>query len=152
MRSYTFIEYVQLKGAPIMRFSEFKSMTKTKDATWCTSPDVLHSYLPNRAKEPNVGEYPYGIPNHRQPMVVEDSRSKLWDDGYWRVQPIGYSWNRISVFIVCPHCKNIHIHGNSNGHRGTHCDPHVNRNNGYYIEGADGIYEMPRSYSRTATS
>jgi hypothetical protein len=121
-----------------MRFSEFRKHVRNKDLRQTVSWDDLHWYYPKHEEEPNVGERVYRK-GQRQPMVVEDRRSVSKDDGYWHVQPIGYFPDGVSVYIACPYCKNVHIHGNGNGHRNPHCDPGVNSNKGYIIDGADGI-------------
>ena len=56
--------------------------------------------------------------------------------GIWYVYPIGI--DRHHVYIVCPWCKQIHVHGNVNGefegHRVEHCkDRNTANRNGYFI-------------------
>lgn len=127
-----------------MRFGEFKRYAKYNKLRLAVSWDDLHWYHPSH-EEKDVGEQP-SRPG-QCPMVVEDKRSVIKEDGYWHVQPIGYFLDGVSVYIDCPYCKNVHIHSNSNGHRVPHCDPRVNQNKGYFIEGADCIYKEPCSFS-----
>lgn len=68
-----------------------------------------------------------------------DKRSYVGEDGFWHVYPIGYKWNQI--FIVCPYCGEIHVHGYGEGHRGEHCVEHEVDGMpkiGYFIDYGDG--------------
>jgi len=100
-----------------MRFSEYK---KERDVTHCADIGELEVYNP---------------PNSKLIKLIRDERSYIADyDGfgdYWHVFPIGY--DNIHVYIVCPFCGEIHIHGrsNSNGHRVSHCRELNNK--GYVI-------------------
>ena len=74
--------------------------------------------------------------NDKRINLVRDNRSFLNGDGYWQVYPIGF--NESQVYIVCPHCGEIHLHGRGEkpnyqyeGHRTSHCIEH--KNNGYII-------------------
>lgn len=41
-------------------------------------------------------------------------------DGVWHVVPIGI--DRWSVYIICPYCGGVHLHGNNvGGFRSPHC-------------------------------
>lgn len=55
--------------------------------------------------------------------LMRDSRSFLGKDGYWHVYPIAFG--KSQVFIVCPHCGEIHGHSHENGRfagfRLSHC-------------------------------
>lgn len=61
-----------------------------------------------------------------------DSRSFM-RDGFWQVYPVGVDQHH--VYIVCPHCGEIHLHGHTvdgyEGHRVSHCKS--GDNNGYWI-------------------
>lgn len=63
-----------------------------------------------------------------------DPRSFM-EDGFCQVYPIAI--DRHQVYIVCPWCREIHVHGNDhgryNGHRSPHCKNYVPRNPGYVI-------------------
>lgn len=51
-----------------------------------------------------------------------DRRSFVDGEGYWNVYPIAL--DRYCVYIVCPHCHEIHVHGNDKGnYEGPRC-PH----------------------------
>jgi len=78
----------------------------------------------------------YHSSQNKRIKLVKDNRSFLDGDGYWRVYPIGF--NESQVYIVCPHCGEIHMHGRGRkpeyqyeGHRARHCVDH--ENNGYII-------------------
>ena len=78
----------------------------------------------------------YRAPGNRSIMLCRDKRSYLDDEGYWNVYPIAY--NSTQVFVVCPQCGEIHMHGRGQapefryeGHRASQC-PGCN-NNGYII-------------------
>ena len=68
--------------------------------------------------------------------LCSDTRSFLDDEGYWNVYPIGF--NSAQVYVVCPYCGEIHIHGRGQepeykyqGHRASQCL--AGNNNGYII-------------------
>lgn len=42
-----------------------------------------------------------------------DHRSFIDSDGYWNIYPIAI--DSFHVYIVCPYCQQIHIHGNDKG-------------------------------------
>lgn len=42
-----------------------------------------------------------------------DSRTYIDGEGYYHVKPIAESSTQ--CYIVCPHCKSIHVHGNGGG-------------------------------------
>ena len=72
---------------------------------------------------------------NRSIRLCRDKRSFLDDKGYWNVYPIAF--NPAQVFVVCPHCGEIHIHGQGQepefkyeGHRATQC---LDANNNGYI-------------------
>jgi len=73
--------------------------------------------------------------NNKRIKLVKDNRSILNKEGYWEIFPIGFSTGQ--VYIVCPHCGEIHVHGRNGhdykGHRASHC---VNKRNtnGYIIQ------------------
>lgn len=86
------------------------------------------------------------IKHHKHVKMYKDERSFQDEEGKWHVYPIATS--RTRVYIVCPHCGCIHVHGNSLtyeyiGHRKSHCGSpfcprdenaaHVNTG-GYIIE------------------
>lgn len=68
----------------------------------------------------------------RRKTHAADSRSFI-QDGFWQVYPIGV--DQYHVYIVCPHCGEIHLHGRTadgyEGHRVSHCKS--GSNNGYWI-------------------
>ena len=74
-----------------------------------------------------------------------DPRSFM-ENGYWKVYPIGLDSHH--VYIVCPWCKSIHIHGNRDGcyagHRAEHCsDRFAKSQNGYIILNAPEEEKSP---------
>jgi hypothetical protein len=91
------------------------------------APDIIRK--PPQAQNHRLRILPE-CPHDRQPLVAEDSRSYMGEDGFWHIYPIAYTINGISAYIVCPHCKNIHIHSNGDAHRVPHCDSHLNDNKG----------------------
>lgn len=70
----------------------------------------------------------YRNPTDRRKSLTKDFRS-YQKEGMWYVHPIGF--NEYSVYIVCPHCGEIHSHGKMPGHRISHCES--KNNNGYVI-------------------
>ena len=78
----------------------------------------------------------YRSPCNRSIRLCRDKRSFLDDNGFWNVYPIAF--NPAQVFVVCPHCGEIHLHGRGQepefkyeGHRVTQC--FIRNNNGYII-------------------
>lgn len=110
-----------------MRFSEFKKHIKSP--WWRMDQGMLLVDLKSLTTftwEQNI-------------KLVQDQRS-FYDniEGFWHVYPI--ATDRVRVYIVCPYCGDIHIHGagggNYEGHRVEHCkDPRIKGIvNGYCIE------------------
>ena len=78
------------------------------------------------------------IKHYKLVKLYKDVRSFQDEEGEWHVYPIATS--RTQVYIVCPHCGCIHVHGNSLahgyiGHRGSHCGSpfHPRDENGAYV-------------------
>ena len=78
----------------------------------------------------------YRSPSNKSIRLCRNTRSFLDGDGYWNVYPIGF--NSAHVFVVCPHCGEIHLHGRGQepeykyeGHRASQCL--TGSNNGYII-------------------
>ena len=101
-----------------MKYSNFKRSTDIERVIDINSLEIYHS------------------PNNKRINLVRDNRSFQDDEGYWQVYPIGF--NESQVYIVCPHCGEIHLHGRGGkpdyqyeGHRASHCID--NQNNGYVI-------------------
>ena len=79
----------------------------------------------------------YRSPSNKRIRLCRDRRSFIDGEGYWNVYPFGFS--SAQVFVVCPHCGEIHIHGRGQepeflyeGHRVPQCLAH--NNNGYIIK------------------
>ena len=79
----------------------------------------------------------YRSPSNRSIRLCRDKRSFLDDKGYWNVYPVAF--NPAQVFVVCPHCGEIHLHGRGQepefkyeGHRACQCL--AGSNNGYIIK------------------
>lgn len=65
--------------------------------------------------------YPAGMRLKNRPkkaMLVEDPRSRF-NGEFWEVYPIATTPTQ--VYIVCPFCKTVHVHGNHDGFREPHC-------------------------------
>ena len=64
----------------------------------------------------------YPSPDDGRVKLMKDSRS-IFTDGIWKVKPIAF-YNK-QVYIVCPLCGNIHVHGgvpnDYEGRRVAHC-------------------------------
>jgi len=78
----------------------------------------------------------YRAPGNKSIRLCRDTRSFLDREGYWNVYPIAF--NSVQVFVVCPHCGEIHLHGRGQepkyqyqGHRASQCL--AGNNNGYVI-------------------
>ena len=78
----------------------------------------------------------YRVPGNKNVRLCRDTRSFLDGEGYWNVYPIGF--NSAQVFVVCPHCGEIHMHGRVReleyqyeGHRASQCL--TGNNNGYVL-------------------
>ena len=102
-----------------MRFSQFK---QTKNVELVVDTNSLEEYR---------------APSNKSIRLCKDKRSFLDDKGYWNVYPIAFS--SIEVFVVCPHCGEIHLHGRGQepefkyeGHRVSQCL--AGSNNGYIIK------------------
>ena len=77
----------------------------------------------------------YRSPCNKSVRLCKDRRSFLDNEGFWNVYPVAF--NSAQVFVVCPHCGEIHMHGRGQepeyryqGHRATQC---VSPNNKGYI-------------------
>ena len=68
-------------------------------------------------------------------LLAEDPRSHF-NGEFWEVYPLATT--PTNVYIVCPYCKMIHIHGNKagdyEGFRRPHCKDFGGNNPDYYIE------------------
>ena len=71
--------------------------------------------------------------------LVIDGRSFDSPPGCWHVYPVAL--DKTHVYIVCPYCGHIHLHGagggDFEGHRIAHCNSHSHIKGditGYYIE------------------
>ena len=78
----------------------------------------------------------YRSPSNKSIRLCRDKRSFLDNDGYWNVYPVAF--NKAQVYVVCPHCGEIHLHGKGQepdfkyeGHRACQCLNCIN--NGYVI-------------------
>lgn len=96
-----------------MRFTEFKGLNIKYDEKYIT-----------RYKEKRV-------------IKLKDSRSKLNKNGIYEVYPLAIDYGQI--YVVCPFCGNIHIHGliedSDNSYGGRHPLCLERRNNTtYYIK------------------
>ena len=94
----------------------------------------------------DLESYPCTIKYHKRVKLYKDKRSFQDEDGEWHVYPIATS--RRQVYIVCPYCGCIHVHGNPPihgyaGHRGSHCGmPFRPRDkNGVYVSTGGYIIE-----------
>lgn len=70
-----------------------------------------------------------------------DHRSFVDAEGYWNIYPIAIDNHH--VYIVCPYCQKVHIHGNSKGqYEGPRC-PHcfLTQANDYNILNMPNIAE-----------
>jgi hypothetical protein len=101
-----------------MRLSRFK---QTKSVELVVDLKSLEEYL---------------SPGNKGIRMCRDKRSFLDREGYWNVYPIAF--NSAQVFVVCPHCGEIHLHGRGQepdymyqGHRASQCL--AGNNNGYVI-------------------
>jgi len=101
-----------------MRFSTYKNSKSVERVIDVNSLEIFHPQ------------------NNKRINLVKDNRSFINNDGYWQVFPIGF--NESQVYIVCPHCGEVHLHGRGKkpdyhyeGHRAPHCVD--NKNNGYVI-------------------
>ena len=81
--------------------------------------------------------YPTGMKLKNRPkgeMMAEDHRNRF-NGEYWELSPIATSPKH--VYIVCPYCKMIHLHGNKagdyEGFRRPHCKDFGGNNPDYYI-------------------
>jgi uncharacterized radical SAM superfamily protein len=77
--------------------------------------------------------------NYRHPklQLVKDPRTIKNEEGMPIVQVLGVSFCGKQCYIVCPYCGEIHMHGNMDGHRVSHCSIDAGGDDGYVIRGAD---------------
>lgn len=116
-----------------MRFSEFNRLLNRR-----SNHDQIEMLIP-------LADLQIFHPtNNKLIKLVKDCRS-VEIEGRWHIQPIALS--RTHVFIVCPYCHEIHLHGNANGFyegvRVPHCNMDNLRNNYKIIRPMKGnmIYE-----------
>ncbi len=103
-----------------MTFAEYKKLKPWRFITRLEF-DSLEKYHPD---------------NNKLKVLVRDSRS-FQEEGMWHVYPIALTNSQ--VYIVCPYCGEVHVHGNSEGcyegHRTAHCfKQQEETNTGYFIE------------------
>lgn len=102
-----------------MALAQFRKCTQNRTAPQ-SARDALTAY--NRLLKASViQEHP--DPSDRRQRVAEDSRT-VTVDGVQHITPVFAS--DTNVFIICPYCGGIHIHGNVrgsdySGHRAPHC-------------------------------
>ena len=91
----------------MMKLSDVK---KSKGLTWIVEPDEL---------------FVYRYEKDRRIKCAKDLRSYQDADGIWHIFP--FAWDGKRVYICCPLCGFIHIHGGSPedyaGDREPHCHP-----------------------------
>jgi hypothetical protein len=51
----------------------------------------------------------YRMPGNKSVRLCRDKRSFIDNGGYWNVHPNAFNFSQ--VFVVCPHCGEIHLHG-----------------------------------------
>lgn len=87
-----------------------------------------------------IGLNEVGIVQCGRKKLATDRRSFDSPPGCWHVYPVAL--DKTHVYIVCPYCGYIHIHGagggDYEGHRTAHCNDHHSHIKGdvtgYYIE------------------
>lgn len=105
-----------------MKFTEFKNRKDFLSGKFVTMElDSLEKYHPD---------------SNKVIALVRDSRS-FQEKGMWHVYPIALTDSQ--VYVVCPYCGGVHVHGNSEGryegHRTAHCfKQQEETNTGYFIE------------------
>lgn len=75
----------------------------------------------------------YTDPTDKRGKLVRDKRSFVDSNGFHHVHPLMFTATQ--VYIVCPHCGEIHSHGKAPGWRVPHCksldDYHIENWEGY---------------------
>lgn len=86
-----------------------------------------------------IGLNELGTVQRGRKKLAIDGRSFASPPGHWHVYPVAQDKTR--VYIVCPYCGRIHIHGagggDYEGHRVEHCNGYSHIRgivSGYYIE------------------
>ncbi len=106
-----------------MKMVEFKKYIQK----WRYSKDPIQILFPLEQLELKT------ISKKRSRAII-DPRS-FQKNGVWNVYPIAVDERH--VYIVCPLCKEIHIHGNDKGdyegQRIPHCKTEIEGNTGYII-------------------
>lgn len=102
-----------------MTLAQFRKCVKNRTAPQ-SAKDALTTYN-HLLKAGVIQEHP--DPSDRRQRVAEDSRT-VTVDGVQHITPVFVS--DTSVFIICPYCGGIHIHGNvrgsgHSGRRAPHC-------------------------------
>lgn len=95
-----------------MNISEFKQYAKK----WSKGKDPVKLLFPLEQLELLPAD-------KKRKIFAVDHRSFVDAEGYWNVYPIAI--DNYHVYIVCPWCQKVHIHGNDRGcyegHRASHC-------------------------------
>lgn len=94
-----------------MRFSEFKQYIRK----WFFSGNVLINFEDLET---------YHSQNDKRVLLVRDNRS-YQKNGIWNIYPIAR--DKHQVFIVCPYCGEVHLHGNNQGNYEGMRVPHCKR-------------------------
>lgn len=75
----------------------------------------------------------YYDPKSKRKMLIRDKRSFVDEKGFHHVHPLMFT--ETQVYIVCPHCGEIHAHSKAPGWRVPHCtsldDYHIESWEGY---------------------
>lgn len=108
---------------PIYQFIKDVEKRRIKGLEVLVDLDTLKTFYPAEMRLKN---------RPKKAMLVEDPRSRF-NGEFWEVYPIATTPTQ--VYIVCPFCKTIHVHGNVawnyEGYREPHC--HGLHDDGYYF-------------------
>ena len=108
---------------PIYQFIKDVEKRRIKGLEVLVDLDTLKTFYPAEMRLKN---------RPKKAMLVEDPRSRF-NGEFWEVYPIATTPTQ--VYIVCPFCKTIHVHGNVagdyEGYREPHC--HGLHGDGYYF-------------------
>lgn len=121
-----------------MTFKEFQKHVKSKDFINNGGKMIINNF--NNADVIEIDE--------RRSVVIDHRTYISPDDESWHVYPVALTIK--GVYIVCPYCGQIHVHGvnpggHYAGHRLDHCDntkrfevhPHIKpKHGGYFINEA----------------